>query len=85
MTLVQAPSGALVITGSEPPDSSEATVRSAAAGLDGPEAVEALIARVASPGGTTEAGLNALCPGLDAAVSAAVDAARARAEALSRS
>lgn len=61
-----------------------ATVRSAAAGLDGPEAVEALIARVASPGGTTEAGLNALSPGLDTAVATAVTAAAARAQALSQ-
>ena len=62
-----------------------ATVRSAAAGLEGEETVQALIARVASPGGTTEAGLKALtAEGLDAAVEAAVAAARARAEALSR-
>lgn len=66
-------------------DLARATVRSAAAGLDGTETVENLIARVASPGGTTEAGLKALtAEGLDAAVEAAVAAARARAEALSR-
>ena len=62
-----------------------ATVRSAAAGLEGEETVQALIARVASPGGTTEAGLTALAQaGLDAAVAAAVSAAKARAEDLSR-
>ena len=62
-----------------------ATVRSAAAGLDGAGSVEALIARVASPGGTTEAGLKALAgAGLDAAVAQAVAAATRRAEDLSR-
>lgn len=66
-------------------DLARATVRSAAAGLDGDEAVEALIARVASPGGTTEAGLKALAgAGLDEAVAAAVAAAKARAGELSR-
>lgn len=66
-------------------DLARATVRSAAAGLDGDETVEALIARVASPGGTTEAGLKALAGGgLDKAVAAAVTAARARAEELSK-
>ena len=65
-------------------DLARATVRSAAAGLDGPDAVDALIARVASPGGTTEAGLKALAgAGLDRAVAAAVAAAKARAEELS--
>ena len=66
-------------------DLARATVRSAAAGLEGAEHVQALIARVASPGGTTEAGLAALAEaGLDQAVKAAVSAARRRAEALSR-
>lgn len=66
-------------------DLARATVRSAAAGLEGAEDVQALIARVASPGGTTEAGLAALAEtGLDQAVKAAVSAARRRAEALSR-
>lgn len=66
-------------------DLARATVRSAAAGLEGAETVDALIARVASPGGTTEAGLKALsAEGLDAAVEAAVAAAKARAEELSR-
>lgn len=66
-------------------DLARATVRSAAAGLEGAESVEDLIARVASPGGTTEAGLKALsAEGLDTAVEAAVAAAKARAEALSK-
>lgn len=66
-------------------DLARATVRSAAAGLEGDETVEALIARVASPGGTTEAGLKALAKaGLDDAVAAAVAAAKARAGELSR-
>lgn len=66
-------------------DLARATVRSAAAGLEGVETVDALIARVASPGGTTEAGLKALsAEGLDATVEAAVAAAKARAEALSK-
>ena len=58
-------------------------VRSAAsAGSD--ETLEALIARVASPGGTTEAGLRALNAGdaLDKAVGAAVAAALGRAREL---
>lgn len=64
-------------------DLARATVRSAAAGLESAESMEALIARVASPGGTTEAGLKALsAKGLDAVVEAAVAAARARAEEL---
>lgn len=66
-------------------DLARATVRSAAAGLDGPDALDALIARVASPGGTTEAGLEALTgAGLDAVVAAAVAAAAARAKELSK-
>jgi len=66
-------------------DLARATVRSAAAGLEGAETIDALIARVASPGGTTEAGLKALeGAGLEAAASAAVAAARARAQDLSR-
>ena len=66
-------------------DLARATVRSAAAGLEGDETVEALIARVASPGGTTEAGLKALAKaGLEDAVAAAVAAAKARAGELSR-
>lgn len=66
-------------------DLARATVRSAAAGLEGTASVEELIARVASPGGTTEAGLKALAAqGLDGAVEAAVAAAKARAEELSR-
>lgn len=66
-------------------DLARATVRSAAAGLEGTETINALIARVASPGGTTEAGLKALQgAGLNAAAAAAVEAAKARAQALSR-
>lgn len=67
-------------------DLARATVRSAAAGLEGQEDLQALIARVASPGGTTEAGLQALAQGgLDQAVGAAVNAARRRARDLSES
>lgn len=60
-------------------------VRSAAA-ADPAETLDALIARVASPGGTTEAGLKALNAGraLDEAVEAAVAAALLRACELSR-
>ena len=60
-------------------------VRSAAA-ADPAETLDALIARVASPGGTTEAGLKALNAGraLDEAVVAAVAAALLRARELSR-
>ena len=60
-------------------------VRSAAA-ADRAETLDALIARVASPGGTTEAGLKALNDGgtLDGAVGAAVSAALARARELAK-
>jgi len=58
-------------------------LRSAAA-ADPAETLDALIARIASPGGTTEAGLKALNTGnaLDEAVEAAVAAALARARQL---
>jgi pyrroline-5-carboxylate reductase len=60
-------------------------VRSAAS-ADPSESLDVLIARVASPGGTTEAGLKALNQGgeLDEAVEAAVIAALLRARELSR-
>jgi len=60
-------------------------VRSAAA-ADPAHSLDELIARVASPGGTTEAGLKALNDGqaLDRAVAAAVAAALRRARELSR-
>lgn len=60
-------------------------IRSAAA-ADADETLDALIARIASPGGTTEAGLKALNAddALDEAVEAAVTAALARARELSR-
>lgn len=57
-------------------------LRSAGAGLETGEALDALIARIASPGGTTRAGLEAMADGGDldraaeAAVKAAVDRAR---------
>ena len=57
-------------------------LRSAGAGLETGEGLEALIARIASPGGTTRAGLEAMTEGGDltraaqAAVRAAVDRAR---------
>ncbi len=59
--------------------------RSAAASAQGPETLDDLIAQVASPGGTTQAGLAALnAEGrLDAAVGDAVAAALARARELS--
>lgn len=60
-------------------------VRSAAS-ADKAETLDALIARVASPGGTTEGGLKALNDGgaLDRAVGAAVSAALARARELAK-
>lgn len=60
-------------------------VRSAAS-ADRAETLDALIARVASPGGTTEAGLKALNEGgtLDGVVGAAVSAALAKARELSK-
>jgi pyrroline-5-carboxylate reductase len=59
--------------------------RSAAASAQGEATLEALIAQVASPGGTTEAGLKALNTGgqLDRAVGDAVGAALNRARDLS--
>jgi len=57
-------------------------LRSAGAGLETGEGLDALIARIASPGGTTRAGLEAMAEGGDldraaeAAVRAAVDRAR---------
>lgn len=57
-------------------------LRSAGAGLETGEGLDALIARIASPGGTTRAGLDAMAEGGDldraaeAAVRAAVDRAR---------
>jgi pyrroline-5-carboxylate reductase len=61
-----------------------ATLRSAAAGLEDGADLDALIARVASPGGTTQAGLKALAEaGMPDAVRAAVDAATRRARELS--
>ena len=61
-------------------------LRSAASGTAGPAELEALIGRIASPGGTTRAGLDALAEGqLDDLVRQAVSAAIARAQALSRS
>jgi pyrroline-5-carboxylate reductase len=58
-------------------------LRSAGAGADSDQPLEALIARIASPGGTTRAGLDALNgAGLEHAASAAVEAAAARARSL---
>lgn len=57
-------------------------LRSAGAGLETGEELDALIARIASPGGTTRAGLDAMADGGDltrateAAVNAAVDRAK---------
>ncbi|MDP3656973.1 MAG: pyrroline-5-carboxylate reductase dimerization domain-containing protein [Brevundimonas sp.] len=58
-------------------------LRSAGAGVDAGETLEALIARIASPGGTTRAGLDAMAAGgdLDRAAAAAVKAAVQRARA----
>lgn len=56
---------------------------SAGAGVSTPDDLEALIARIASPGGTTRAGLDALqAADIDGAAAAAVRAAVARAKAL---
>lgn len=56
---------------------------SAGAGVSTPDTLEALIARIASPGGTTRAGLDALqAADIDGAARAAVQAAVARARAL---
>jgi pyrroline-5-carboxylate reductase len=56
-------------------------LRSAGAGVDSGEALETLIARIASPGGTTRAGLDAMAASGDAdrAARAAVRAAVQRA------
>lgn len=62
-----------------------ATLRSAAAGVEGDEALNALIDRVASPGGVTQAGLIALNENgaLDRSVESAVKAAVAKSTELS--
>ncbi|MDQ8027828.1 MAG: pyrroline-5-carboxylate reductase [Brevundimonas sp.] len=59
-------------------------LRSAGAGLETGEGLDALIARIASPGGTTRAGLDAMADGgdLTRAAEAAVSAAVARAKSL---
>lgn len=59
-------------------------LRSAGAGLESGESLEALIARIASPGGTTRAGLDAMAANgdLERAAEAAVKAAVARARQL---
>jgi pyrroline-5-carboxylate reductase len=54
-------------------------LRSAAAGAAGGETLEALIGRVASPGGTTRAGLDASHDDVRQAARAAIDAAVDRA------
>ncbi|NJC39865.1 pyrroline-5-carboxylate reductase [Brevundimonas alba] len=60
-------------------------LRSAGAGAETGEPLEALIARIASPGGTTQAGLEAMAAAgdLDRAAEAAVEAAVRRAQAIS--
>jgi pyrroline-5-carboxylate reductase len=62
-----------------------ATLRSAAAGVEGTDSLDALIDRVASPGGVTQAGLVALNENgaLDRAVQNAVTAAVAKSTELS--
>jgi len=57
-------------------------LRSAAAGAAGGDPLDALIARVASPGGTTRAGLDASRDGIRRAARAAIDAAVDRAREL---
>ncbi|HEV7229478.1 pyrroline-5-carboxylate reductase family protein [Brevundimonas sp.] len=57
-------------------------LRSAAAGVGGGETLEALVARVASPGGTTRAGLDASHDAVRRAARAAIDAAVDRAREL---
>ncbi|RZI99287.1 MAG: pyrroline-5-carboxylate reductase [Brevundimonas sp.] len=59
-------------------------LRSAGAGVETDDTLEALIARIASPGGTTRAGLDALSAGgdLERAATAAVTAAGNRARSL---
>ncbi|HVL43140.1 MAG TPA: pyrroline-5-carboxylate reductase dimerization domain-containing protein, partial [Brevundimonas sp.] len=59
-------------------------LRSAGAGVETEAALEALIARIASPGGTTRAGLDAMAASgdLERAATAAVAAAVRRARAL---
>lgn len=62
---------------------SRGALRSAGAGVATEASLDDLIARIASPGGTTRAGLDALeAAGLDDAAKAAVQAAVARARAL---
>ncbi len=62
-----------------------ATLRSAAAGVEGPDSLDALIDRVASPGGVTQAGLVAMNENgaLNRVVQSAVDAAVAKSTELS--
>ena len=62
-----------------------ATLRSAAAGVEGPEGLDALIDRVASPGGVTQAGLVAMNENdaLNRVAQSAVDAAVAKSTELS--
>ena len=76
-----------VAEGLDPADAvrlARATLRSAAAGLQDGADLDALIARVASPGGTTQAGLKALVKaGMAEAAAAAVQAAVTRARELS--